>query len=555
MKLKANSTEQKLRGAYYTPRTLADAMVRLADTRNCDSILEPSCGDGVFIEALAQSGVLDRNAQIDAVDVDEEALSKVANLDHRNSRIQLIHRDFFEFYEEKSPECYDLVLGNPPYIRYQYLSSEQRTLLSDILTRQGMKPNRLINAWVGFTVACTDLLKDGGTLAFVLPAELLQVAYAKDLRAFLASHYSRITILTFTNLVFEDVEQEIVVFIGKKGEGSATIRLIESSGLADLDNLRLDSVRYQPVVPHEEKWTRYFIAPDDASVLDKLNHDSRLMPFSKLALINVGVTTGNNSFFSITDATSHEYDLDSLTIPLIGRSSHAAGVFFTEDDWTANRDAGKRARLLTLSDNQYGSLNPSQKAYIDLGERQGVNKGYKCSIRNSWYSVPSTWIPDAFFLRRNNLYPKFVINECNAISTDTMHRLKFSWRGDPELMLISYYNSIAFAYTELCGRSYGGGVLEILPNEVGDVLVLNPELLVMPDDTKRDIVSFIDRSVRSGADIETVLDYVDQKVLVELIGFKPATCTTCRAIWKTLQKRRLRRGKPSDIPSFPNAPR
>ena len=187
--------------------------------------------------------------------------------------------------------------------------------------------------------------------------------------------YSQITLLTFTNLVFKDIEQEIVVFIGKKGEGSASIRLIESNGLEDLESLQLDSAKFQPVVSSEEKWTRYFIAPDDAYVLNELNHDPRLVPLSNLALINVGVTTGNNSYFSITDSTSNKYDLDSLTIPLIGRSSHAAGVFFTENDWITNRTAGKRARLLALNDNQYRSLNPKQKAYIDLGAQQGVKIG------------------------------------------------------------------------------------------------------------------------------------------------------------------------------------
>ena len=76
----------------------------------------------------------------------------------------------------------------------------------------------------------------------------------------------------------------------------------------------------------------------------------------------------------------------------------------------------------------------------------------------TWYSVPSIWIPDAFFLRRDNLYPKLVLNRCGAISTDTMHRMKFRDGIDPELAIIAYYNSIAFAFTELCGRSYGGAV-------------------------------------------------------------------------------------------------
>ena len=40
------------------------------------------------------------------------------------------------------------------------------------------------------------------------------------------------------------------------------------------------------------------------------------------------------------------------------------------------------------------------------------------------------------FLRRNNLYPKFVLNQCEAVSTDTMHRIKFH---DQKYLLISSY--------------------------------------------------------------------------------------------------------------------
>ena len=66
-----------------------------------------------------------------------------------------------------------------------------------------------------------------------------------------------------------------------------------------------------------------------------------------------------------------------------------------------------------------------------------------------------------------------MLNCCNAVSTDTMHRIKFNDGVEPERILLSYYNSISFAFTELCGRSYGGGVLEILPREVGNILVPN----------------------------------------------------------------------------------
>lgn len=211
--------------------------------------------------------------------------------------------------------------------------------------------------------------------------------------------------------------------------------------------------------------------------------------------------------------------------------------------WKQNRSQGKRARLLALEDGQCKRMTKIQRAYIDEGENCGENNGYKCSTRDSWYSVPSIWIPDAFFLRRNNLYPKLVLNRCGAISTDTMHRMKFRDGTDPELAIIAYYNSIAFAFTELCGRSYGGGVLEILPKEVGNIHVLNTGLLNINAGLKRNVISVIDRVVRNGRNIDEALDYVDAKILVGILRFDEDTCRASRRIWKTLQARRLGRGK------------
>lgn len=542
MRLKEHNSEKKLRGAYYTPKDLATAMVGLSSVGNAKTILEPSCGDGVFIEALVECQELRHGVSIDAVEIDGEALRKAREIDCNEVSVNYRQGDFFEFYEHARPGCYDLVLGNPPYIRYQYLEPEQRALLADILNRQGIRANKLVNAWVGFMVACTDLLADGGTLSFVIPAEILQVVYAEDLRRFLARHYSHITLFTFSKLVFNGIEQEIVVFVGVKGSGKSAVRVIEADSVADLHNRSFGEVEYQPFVTFDEKWTRYFLNARDAKVLNELYRDERLVPFAKLARINVGVTTGNNAYFSLTDETSAKYNLDDFTLPLIGRSSHASGVFFTEEDWRQNRSQGKRARLLALEDGQYKRMTKIQRAYIDEGEDRGENNGYKCSIRDSWYSVPSIWIPDAFFLRRNNLYPKLVLNRCGAISTDTMHRMKFRDGIDPELALIAYYNSIAFAFTELCGRSYGGGVLEILPKEVGNIHVLNTDLLNINAELKRDVISVIGGVVRNGRNINEALDYVDAKILVGALRFDEDTGRACRRIWRTLQARRLDRG-------------
>ena len=109
--------------------------------------------------------------------------------------------------------------------------------------------------------------------------------------------------------------------------------------------------------------------------------------------------------------------------------------------------------------------------YIAFGESLDIHKGYKTGIRNDWFVVPSLKISDAFFIRRNNLYPRLIINEAAAYTTDTMHRVFLKSGTDLTAFTASYYNSLSLAFTEVSGRSHGGGVLELMPNEAEQVLL------------------------------------------------------------------------------------
>lgn len=541
MRLKKDSSKQKLRGAYYTPLQLANAMVSLVASQNITNVLEPSCGDGVFLDSLASLNLINDIPNITAVEIEPDEAEKVGNNYKGNANVHVLNEDFLDFYQRVyGKESYDLILGNPPYIRYQYLTEEQREIQSNILAALGMKSNKLINAWVAFLVACVQLLSENGKIAFVIPAEILQVVYAEDLRLFLSNQLSKITLLTFKQLVFPEIEQEILVFIGEKDTEEKGIRIIELNNLQDFKKVDIDSYGFQKLNHVKEKWIKYFISAEEMKVIQSIRNDKRFVKFSDLALINVGITTGNNTYFSIDKQTSDEFNLSSVTMPLIGRSSHAHGIYFTDKDWQENIKANKRAMLISFPDTPYEKYPAEHKSYIERGEKNGENNGYKCSIRDRWYIVPSVWIPDAFFLRRNNLYPKFVLNRCDAVSTDTMHRIKFNDGVKAENVLLSYYNSISFAFTEICGRSYGGGVLEILPGEVGNIML--PVVKDIDEALKNELLERIDTIIRNDEDIETALDFVDQKLLVEVLGIDKNICASCRHIWKKMQNRRLGRG-------------
>lgn len=540
MKLKENSSAQKLRGAYYTPLPLAEMMVKLfVNDKSIKSVLEPSCGDGVFIDALDDVSMIKQLENVTAIEIDQDEAEKLEKRVKGSKIVQVLNQDFFNYYEKENGKKFDLILGNPPYIRYQYLEENQRTLMSGILVSQGMKSNKLVNTWVGFMVACVNLLAEKGKIAFVIPAEILQVAYAEDLRLFLADHLSKITLITFEELVFPDIEQEIVVFVGEKGGEEKGIRIIELNNLDDLKDFDIDTNGFQKLQHVHEKWTKYFTNTEENELILKIRNDKRFQKLSDCALINVGITTGNNKYFSVNSEIVKQYELENVVRPLIGRSAHAHSVYFENADWKENVDAGKAAYLIDFPETDYDKYPDKHKEYIHMGEEKGENKGYKCSIRDRWYRIPSVWVPDAFFLRRNNLYPKFVLNCCDAVSTDTMHRINFNEGIDPERVLLSYYNSISFAFTELCGRSYGGGVLEILPGEVGNILV--PRLDNIPIGIVRQVLKEVDQIVRADESIEKALDMVDEEILINRVGIDEKLCTDARNIWKKLQRRRLKR--------------
>lgn len=178
--------------------------------------------------------------------------------------------------------------------------------------------------------------------------------------------------------------------------------------------------------------------------------------------------------------------------------------------------------------------NEGTKAYIENGEQQGINKGYKTSIRDDWYVIPSIKLSDALFLRRNNLYPKFVLNEARAYTTDTMHRVFIKEGVNRKAFVVSYYNSLSFAFAEILGRNFGGGVLELMPSEVEGVYLPYRE-----ENAK--LFEKVDQMVRDKKTADEILDFTDKEMLQKGMGFFETETQMARSIWYKLMGRRLNR--------------
>jgi len=539
---------RKLRGGYYTPKRIADFISSWAIRNVSDSVLEPSCGDGIFIESIIQrllamgANKVDIAKQVRGVEYDpveaDKARRRLSALDIRPLPNQILDGDFFKFCRANLNDNmrYDCVLGNPPFIRYQDFPEEQRQTAFTLMIRAGLKPNRLTNTWIPFLVTSTLLLKNNGRIGMVIPAELFQVNYAAATRKFLSTAYSTLLIITFRRLVFPDVQQEVVLLLGEKnGREKHGIRIIEIDRMEDLHKIDLDTSKKSTVqLDHSsEKWTQYYLSDKEIETLRKIRSDTSIPLSGEFLAVDVGIVTGQNRFFVVPKETIEEYDLANFSMRIIAKASHIKGLIATDSDWNSLASTNNPVFLVNIPDVSFNSLPIGARRYLEYGAKNGYNVGYKCRIRKKWWVLPSVWIPDAFMLRQVHVCPKLVINNCSATATDTLHRVRLTNGLMRQTLSCAFLNSLTLAFSEVIGRSYGGGVLTFEPSEA--------ERLPLPIKNASGLdAKEIDALLRSNR-ISDVLDITDDVLLRKGLLLPEKDISNLRSIWTKLRDRRMER--------------
>ncbi|MCX6382070.1 MAG: class I SAM-dependent methyltransferase [Armatimonadetes bacterium] len=557
--MKPTLSDKKLRGGYYTPPIIAAFLAKWAIRSSGDHVLEPSCGDGNLLVA-ASATLRERGATypniarlLHGVEFDKEeackATKRLEDAGIPKAANQIHNGDFFAYCQSclfderllntvtRSGRSFDAIIGNPPFIRYQNFPETQRTIACELMRGAGLHPNRLTNSWVPFLIASTLLLKDSGRLAMVIPAELFQVSYAAEIRLFLSNFYHQITILTFRKLVFKDIQQEIVLILcEREKKGEAGIRVIELEDCHALKNWETSSVLESDVKPLDhtrEKWTQYFLDQSEIELLRTLRCHPKVVRSGSVIDVDVGIVTGENSFFVLSEEKVSQKEIGDLTHPVVTRSNHLEGAVFTETDWCENVKKQYPTFLFRPADIDAKELPISVQSFLQEGEEAGINTGYKCRIRKRWYVVPSIWTPDAFMLRQVHSYPKLILNHSGATCTDTIHRVRFRDNANCKNVVAAFLNSLTFAFSEVTGRSYGGGVLTFEPSEAEDL----PIPLAMAE---RLDINHLDALLRA-KEIEKVLDITDKTLLCEGLGLTQKEASILRGIWAKMRSRRIYR--------------
>ncbi|MCI8808847.1 MAG: N-6 DNA methylase [Oscillibacter sp.] len=529
----------KLRGGYYTPAEISAFIAEWAIHRPSDQVLEPSCGDGSFLRAIADRiqmlggtrAALKRN--VIGIELDHAEAQKAEQ--HGTT---VICEDFFTYYEKQidGKVQFDAIVGNPPFIRYQNFAEDYRQIAFSLMNQHGFHPNRLTNIWLPFLLLSCKALKPGGRVGMVIPAELFQVDYAAEARQFLSDYFDKLTLITFKYLVFEDIQQEVVLLFGERRSTEQGIRVVELNGLPDLikqGQACFENTEVKRLDHSRDKWVKYYLSNEELELLTRLNADPRISNAADLFVVNVGLVSGENAFFIANQNTVQEHHLQACTLPVISRSEQLKGIQLTDGDYLNLIAAGKKVFFFFAENVPFDELSKEQKQYIQWGEAHGFHENYKCRIRPNWYHVPQTWHGDAFLIRQAHRYPRMILNQTDALVTDTLHKVQFLDGAQGTHIAAAFLNTYTFALSETIGRSYGGGVLTFEPGEIRKMRI--PLKLAEKLDLQQ-----IDAWQRKGQ-IDQILACTDQVLLRDGLNLTEYEITLLHKIWDKLRNRRMAR--------------
>jgi hypothetical protein len=503
--------------------------------------LDPSCGDGRFLVAAARRGakaVIGCDLDPAALVLAEQSLAGVATASK-------LHRSDFFLLDPELVGPVDLLIGNPPYIRYQQFFGEPRARALASSLRIGARLSRLSASWAPFLLHGLQFLRPEGAMAMVVPAELAQTTYGVETLRALCANFSRIRLLTFRHNWFEDAQQETFLLLAEGRGGSCpSAELIPLDRIQDLTRLNQHEIRAAGLpfgINADTRLGLAFVEPQTRGLIGEVTAIPSCVQLQTIGDVANGYVSGANAFFHCTVEDARFRGLpDDWIVPVARNSRSLVGLAFTSEDLRAAERRGIPHHLILPRDGDlFSNHGEALDAFIREGEMSGIVGRYKCRMRTPWWRVPGLIQADLLLPYMIGAEPHASVNRAHALYPNSLHGLRLSNAAAAEHIALGLLTSLSLLSMELTGRSYGGGVLKLEPTEMQRVSLIVP---TFPEDALLERYQEADRLIRDGK-FEAANRLADQWILGEQVGLPTADIERLRQARTTLLDRRLTRAR------------
>jgi adenine-specific DNA-methyltransferase len=452
------SHRRKELGQFFTPEDVARTLVRWVIRNSQDRLLDPSCGDGRFLVSHGRS-------------VGVELDPHVAQSAYQRAPGALVHGGDFFRWGSATRERFEAASGNPPFIRYQKFAGTDRAEALEVATAAGAKLSALTSSWAPFIIVAASLLKIGGRLSFVVPAEIGHATYARPLIRWLCARFAHVQIIAYRRKLFPELSEDCwLLYCENYGTPSKRIHLNAFDGFSELESPPppTRSVSLQDWESIGERLRPFLFSMQGLEVYRNIIASNSVQRFGELASASIGYVTGANDFFHLRPSEAKQWGITWHYLRVSVRKSEQlnekAVDFGAVERWVARDDP-----VLLLDLGNAKKLPASVSDYLNSASATKAKKTYKCRNRKPWYVVPDVTVPDAFLSVMSGTRPLLVRNEAGCVCTNSLHAVRFHTASGAELVQKSWNSTLTQLGAEIEGHPLGGGVLKLEPREAARI--------------------------------------------------------------------------------------
>lgn len=451
---------QKRSGAYFTPDDVSAALVAWACRKPTDRMIDPSCGDGQFLALHPNS-----------VGIEQNPVSAHRAIERAPGA--LVHEGDFFTWAIETRERFQCAAGNPPFIRYQTFKGETRRRALDLCLDLGARFSGLTSSWAPFLVATAGLLKRGGRMAFVVPAEIGHAPYAAPLLDYLVASFSTVQIVAVRRKLFPTLSEDCWLLYTDGFGGKA-----DAIDLTVLDEFVPGKMPPKPTVRVDlEEWRTvwnrrlrpYLLPVSIRSLYAAALADPATRRLADFASVGIGYVSGDNDFFHLRPSEAERLRIPSAFLQPSLRNGRAMPekqiTNATVNSWRRNDDP---VLLLRLTRDQ--ALPAAVRSYLDSSAGREARQGYKCRNRAPWYAVPDVQIPDFVMSYMSGRNVNLVRNAAGVSCTNSVHAIRVRDQALASKLLPQWSSAFVRLSCELEGHALGGGMLKLEPREAGRIV-------------------------------------------------------------------------------------
>lgn len=374
--------DRKVNGAFFTPTYIVDFIIKEVSPQNEDKCLDPSCGCGAFLIGLVDYYKKTFNKSIKSTIKENIFGSDILDYNLKRSKIilsllgllnnEVIDETDFNLYHQDSlktdwKNTFEIIVGNPPYVKYQDLSDENRLYL---IKNWKTIENGTFNLYFAFFELGHKLLTPDGKLGYITPNNYFTSLAGLSLRHYFLQTKCLTRIVDFRHKkVFDAQTYTAITFANKKSNDSILFDKIEDEQTCnDFLILANGSPNYLKNL-NVKKWRLLRTTEqENIRIIENIG-----IPIKKLFNIAVGIATLKDEVFFVDSANEKNGYLTKST---------SNGVFLIEKEIT--KPVYKISQFKNQNDIETNTLriitpyHTDSKTAIPISENEFQSKYPKC---------------------------------------------------------------------------------------------------------------------------------------------------------------------------------